>query len=182
MKAKKGFWEFSTRIYRGKRLPDACLSLQNESGADINMLLFCCWAAAAKVELNGDMFQNVLQFSRRWANDVVRPLRAIRIKMKRSDRRAKTVQAESYNELRENIKVVELCAEKLQQEELQAMIGTTIPQLVAAGPLNLAVANLRRYCEAEAIDLTSDTIDRLVIILAAAFPSENPQLARELFA
>ena len=62
------------------------------------------------------------------------------------------------------------------------MIGTTIPQLDAAGPLHLAVSNLRRYCEAEAIDLTSDTIARLVIILTAAFPSENPELARKLFA
>lgn len=182
MNAKEGFWDFSIRVYRSKKLADACLSLQDESGADVNLLLFCCWAAAANVELDGDTFQKALQFSRFWTTDVVRPLRKVRTTMKRSDRKAKTVQAEFYNELRESIKAVELRAEKLQQQELQAMIGTTAPQSDATGPLSSAVSNLCRYCESEAIDLTADTIDRLVVVLAAAFPSENPETARKLFA
>ena len=35
----EGFWDFSVRTYRTPGVPDACLSLQNDYAADVNMLL-----------------------------------------------------------------------------------------------------------------------------------------------
>ena len=38
------FWDFSLEIYAKPGVAQACLALQDECGADVNLLLFCCWA------------------------------------------------------------------------------------------------------------------------------------------
>jgi len=40
------FWDFSVRTYRTEGVPAAGLSLQNDYGADVNMLLYCAWIGA----------------------------------------------------------------------------------------------------------------------------------------
>ena len=37
---KDGFWGFSLRIYARQDVPQACLALQDEGGADVNLVLF----------------------------------------------------------------------------------------------------------------------------------------------
>ena len=180
MSSSEGFWDFSNRIYRVDHVSHACLSLQDESGADVNMLLFCCWAATVNVELSDDQFQNVLRFSRSWADDIVRPLRAIRSTMKHDGGRLSAVPIATFSELRENIKKIELQAEKLQQQQLETMIGTATSRSETTDLQYLAVSNLRRYCRAEHIDLTTSIIDKLMIILLAAIPSTTKQAARDL--
>ena len=37
------FWRFSLRFYRQPRVADACIALQEESGVDVNLLLYLLW-------------------------------------------------------------------------------------------------------------------------------------------
>ncbi|HXY21912.1 MAG TPA: TIGR02444 family protein [Burkholderiaceae bacterium] len=37
------FWRFSLATYRDPAAAAACLALQDRWGADVNLLLFCCW-------------------------------------------------------------------------------------------------------------------------------------------
>ena len=36
-------WDFSLETYRRPGVEEACLKLQDELGADVNMLFYCCW-------------------------------------------------------------------------------------------------------------------------------------------
>ena len=36
-------WDFSLETYRRPGVEEACWKLQDELGADVNMLFYCCW-------------------------------------------------------------------------------------------------------------------------------------------
>ncbi|MFT5350960.1 MAG: hypothetical protein ACI9MF_001779, partial [Gammaproteobacteria bacterium] len=76
------FWDYSVRTYRKDNVPEACLSLQDERGVDVNMLLYCCWFGLTRGSQQLESFQEVFDFSENWALSVVRPLRHVRTWMK----------------------------------------------------------------------------------------------------
>ena len=39
------FWRFSLRFYRLPEVADACITLQEQAGVDVNLLLFLLWHA-----------------------------------------------------------------------------------------------------------------------------------------
>ena len=43
----KRFWDFSLNIYGVPGVAPACLRCQDEAGADVNLILFLLWRAAA---------------------------------------------------------------------------------------------------------------------------------------
>ena len=45
-RAPHPFWRYSLGFYRRSGVEQACLGLQNTCGADVNLLLFCCWMGA----------------------------------------------------------------------------------------------------------------------------------------
>lgn len=171
MSAAESFWNFSDRTYRCEGVPDACLALQNEHGADVNVLLFCCWMGATRGEFEAETFDSVLKFSRSWADQVVRPLRYVRTWMKIEACLDPGIPRESCMNLRERIKAVEFDAEQLQENVMQSMVET-IPTvtLIAAEQASAALRNLRRYCALEDIDWDPETQMRLSLILRAAIP------------
>ena len=59
----EGLWDFSVRTYRKDGVADACLSLQNDHGADVNMLLYCCWVGACKGKFDKELFARSSEFS-----------------------------------------------------------------------------------------------------------------------
>jgi uncharacterized protein (TIGR02444 family) len=171
MTTPESFWNFAVRTYRCEGIPEACLALQNERGADVNVLLFCCWVGATRGEFEIKTFDRMLEFSRAWADRVVRPLRNVRTWMKIEGCPDPAMPVESCMNLRERIKKVELEAERLQENVMQSMVDT-IPgvTLSVAEQARAATLNLRRYCEAEGIDWDHETQTRLDVILRAAIP------------
>ncbi len=179
MNTPESFWNFSVRTYRCKGIPQACLTLQTERGADVNVLLFCCWMGVTRGEFDAATFEAVLTFSHSWTERVVRPLRGARTWMKTTGCPDPLLPERDCMDLRERIKAVEFEAERLQENVMQTLVDD-IPQasLNAAGQLDAAVRNLRRYCVQEGIDWDRETQMHLEVILRAAIPGgANPQLA-----
>ena len=143
-------------------------------------MLYCCWVASVYGELGDEMFDAALRFSRAWAKDIVRPLREVRTRMKHASCNDHTVPAASRMQLREDVKRVELGAEKLQQTALEALTPPSAQQISASDQLRYAAANLRRYCRAEAVKITGESLEQLSLILAAAFPPATRNSTREL--
>ena len=179
MNATEGLWDFSIRTYGSEGVSDVCLALQNERGADVNMLLYCCWVATIYGKFDDDLFDIALRFSRTWAQDVVQPLRGVRTKLKRDDC-DETVRTECRMQLRENVKRIELESERLQQTTLEALVPSAAQRSQISDQLRYAAANLRRYCQSEAIEIADESMDQLSAILAAAFPTTKPDSACEL--
>ena len=123
-------WDFSLAVYARPGVPAACLDLQDRRGLDVNVLLFAAWAGAAcGVRLSAEELARVDSAIADWRTEVVRPLRAVR-------RRVKGEVAALYAHL----KATELEAERIQQDRLFAASGLA-PR--PGGSAALAAANLR---------------------------------------
>jgi uncharacterized protein (TIGR02444 family) len=171
MTTPESFLNFAVRTYGCEGIPEACLALQNERGADVNVLLFCCWMGATRGEFEIETLDKVLEFSRVWADRVVRPLRSVRIWMKNQGCSAPDIPVERCMKLRERIKKVELGAELMQEIVMESLVDT-IPEvtLSVAEQARTAMLNLRCYCEAEGIDWDHETQMHLDAILRVAIP------------
>lgn len=174
------FWDFSVRTYRTDGVPAACLSLQNEHGADVNMLLFCAWVASVAGSFPDDLFERAADFSTRWAGHVVIPLRETRTWMKLEGCAAEPVPADDCMHLREDVKQVEFAAEKMQQEVLESMVTAAAREPGAERLAADVATNLARYCASIDIPATDDVAERLSIIVRAAFPDLDESGFREL--
>lgn len=142
------FWRFSLETYAKPGVAPACLALQDQSDLDVNLLLFCCWAARCGRALSQGDLERLEQVSSPWRRNVVVPLRELRRWLKSRETEA---QVASF---RAGIKRQELEAERLQQVELHAAL--TLSQTDEPGRwLELAAANLKSYLDG----VTSDAVD-----------------------
>jgi uncharacterized protein (TIGR02444 family) len=165
------FWDFSVRTYYGEGVQDAFLDLQNERGADINMLLFCIWVGVTRGDFDDDVFDRACEFSELWATNVVIPLRMARTWMKLTGCPETGVPVDDCMSLRDKIKGVEFGAEKLQEEMLESLCGA----LPDANPaievqISTAIGNINRYFSYRGIDVDDWAKDRLATIFLVAIP------------
>jgi uncharacterized protein (TIGR02444 family) len=162
------FWDFSVRTYRTEFVPEACLSLQDERGVDVNMLLFCCWYGVTRGRQEKEFFQHVFEFSENWAERVVRPLRNARTWMKLDGCIDPRMPTEICMEFREKVKGVEFSAEKIQQDVLESLtLSIEEKEQSLAEQLTVIKKNIRQYFDTVNIVLDDFVKERLVTIMQA---------------
>ena len=123
-------WDFALAVYARPGVPAACLDLQDRCGQDVNVLLFAAWAGlACGARLSADELARIDATVAPWRSEVVRPLRAVRRRVKGEDQG-----------LYDRLKSSELAAERVQQDRLFAASGL-VPG--PGGSVELAAANLR---------------------------------------
>jgi uncharacterized protein (TIGR02444 family) len=155
------FWRFSLGFYRQPGVADACIALQEESGVDVNLLLFLLWHATRARELSEAEVKDLERRIGAWRDMTVIPLRNVRRALKSPPGLVAATTAEAF---RTRIKAVELEAERLQQE---AMYGLATPSLLgraAASPVDAARANAAAY---ERICRTAFSKSAIETLLAA---------------
>lgn len=109
-------WQFSLAVYTREGVAGHCLALQNRLGLDVNVLLMMLWAAgqwgdaptAQQIEAADKMIVA-------WRQEVVVPLRQLRTRLKSGPAPAPDAATDL---LREEVKRLELDAERLQQDVL----------------------------------------------------------------
>ena len=177
------FWDFSIRTYRTPGVPDACLSLQNDHGADVNMLLFCAWTGAVTGVFDDDLFRRASEYSGHWVENVVGPLRNARTWMKHTGCELDLVPTETCMELREDVKEVEFAAEKMQQEVLEKLVSIDRARDEKPGRIiDDVAANLMLYLHFMEIQIEVDVREKLSAIILAAFPEIEPKTVAKAFA
>ena len=155
-------WDFSLQTYRRRGVQEACLKLQDELGADVNMLFYCCWRG----ELAGGEMSALLAELAPWQDGVVRELRTVRRTLKPMLAELGGL-SEPASGLRKKVAALELEAEKLQHDMLTRHAeahGESAPPSPHA-----AVRNLTQYvgCLAKAPD--RDAVSALEKLVEAAF-------------
>jgi uncharacterized protein (TIGR02444 family) len=140
------FWRFSLGFYRQPKVADACIQLQEESGVDVNLLLFLLWQATRRRTLAVAEVEELERCVGPWREMTVIPLRAMRRALKSPPALVEAAAAELF---RTKIKGVELEAERLQQEAMHALaranpLGREAPSREAAARAN--VAAYERMC------------------------------------
>ncbi|CDN56892.1 TIGR02444 family protein (plasmid) [Neorhizobium galegae bv. officinalis bv. officinalis str. HAMBI 1141] len=133
----QGLWDFALRLYGAPGVGEACLLLQDESGVDVPVLLFSAWLAKNSVALSPTEVARIDGLVADWRNEVVKPLRAVRRRLKSGPHPAPTKETET---LRNGVKGVELSSEKIEL----AMLESEGQALMAAdGSTGDAAGNLR---------------------------------------
>ena len=146
--------------------------LQGEAGlgygADVNMLLYCCWIGAYTGQFDRDLFSRASEFSTLWADHVVAPLRSARTWMKHTGCDTESVPTDACMQLRDEIKSVEFASEKMQQQVLESLVS--IEQSRKDTPdqiLNDVTSNLSLYAGIAGIDVGDDIRQKFSIIVDA---------------
>jgi len=156
-------WDFSLETYRRPGVQEACLKLQDDLGADVNMLLYCCWRGGFA---DGEM-RDLLADLAPWQNGVVHGLRSVRRTLKQMVAELGAL-SEAASGLRNKIAALELEAEKLQHTMLSRHSiehGKTSPPSPQA-----AVHNLTQYFKLLQKAPEGELKDMLETLLVAAFP------------
>jgi|TARA_B100000315_G_C14589145_1_gene594778 uncharacterized protein (TIGR02444 family) len=165
------FWNFSLDFYGREGVADACLKLQDQFGADVNIVLYCCWVAVERAEiLEKAELVEIMAVIEPWQTGVVQRLRQIRQEMKQNQ---SINFGELSDELRQAIKSCELDGEKIEQGILyqsgqrEFSQPPTINALDLAGCVQIAETSTVNYLEAVSGDL-SENGRKLIWVIAQA--------------
>jgi uncharacterized protein (TIGR02444 family) len=114
------FKRFALTLYRRAGIADACLNLQNRHDLDVNVVLFAAFVGAVRRQtlINAD-----LDLAQRrvdaWHQEVVRPLRAVRQRLKTGPLPAPN---DATGSLRRKLARLEIEAEVIELDQLGALI------------------------------------------------------------
>jgi len=168
--AAESFWDFSVKHYDLPGVADACLALQDRYDLDVNLLLFCLWYGHQQGEFDDALLRDIAGFSGQWADQVVKPLRRAR-RWIRKERTRLGLPSDQLEQLRTQIKALELRAEHLQQDHLELL--STAHVRASQRPDRKAVRqNLKRYLHSKGIDNNGE-IDRLLDRLLAGLDQSS---------
>jgi uncharacterized protein (TIGR02444 family) len=132
-------WEFASTRYECTGVAELCLELQDELGADINMLLAGAWLGARGCRWQITNVTGLVAACAQWRALCLLPLRQIRRDLK------SLPGAEAWYQ---RLKTLELEAERQQLHRMEELLRPALPTLEAADdPRALIAANLSSYLE-----------------------------------
>ncbi len=111
----RALWRFSLELYRRPGVERACLWLQERWGADVNLLLLCCWLERRGRRADRRLLRRAQAASSAWRAEAVQPLRRVRRRLRRGVRGVPPGWAEP---VRRATQAAELRAEQVEQRLL----------------------------------------------------------------
>jgi uncharacterized protein (TIGR02444 family) len=160
-------WAFALTIYARPGVADACLTLQNEAGVDVMLLLMATFAAVKRrILLTPDEIKAMDEACRPWREQVVWRLRAIRSELKTGPRPAPTSKTEPF---RSKIKALELEAERLENQLLTECLPLRKPEEEIVKPEQLRIV-LNDVVMHFAVEREASLSSSIETIVEAAMP------------
>ena len=131
-KSAADHWQFSLAVYGQQGIAEHCLELQHRLGMDVNVLLLMLWAAgrwdrAPTSEQIADADGRICA----WRQQIVTPLRQLRTRLKHGPPPAPDITTDG---LREDIKQLELNAERMEQDVLAQWVKVQEASAPSADP------------------------------------------------
>ncbi len=109
-----GLWDETLEAYGRPGVPEACLVLQDTFGQNTSLLLWAVWAETADPAI----LARAADVARRWEAMTLAPIRAVRRALKPA---FPGVADAARQDLREDVKAVELRAERVLMETLETL-------------------------------------------------------------
>lgn len=139
------FWNYSCQLFQLPDVADTCLQMQNNFDADVNLLLFCCWAGDNHRSLNETDIDNLIKASEPWQTAIIKPLREARKLMKNQ---IIAMPANLHTQTISNLSEMELNAEHMAQLDLEKTIDlNTPPAGETVSPIDTSARNLMLYVQ-----------------------------------
>lgn len=144
-------WDYSCELYAKPPVTELCLQLQERYGLDVNLILFCIWYGRYWGQMPDTLLADAVRHCSDWRSAVVQPLRNVRTQMKNDTTLRSRFHGTDYETLRENIKKLELNAEKIQQEALE-QLANELASTGNSSDKESSLTNLYRLCEQLKLD------------------------------
>lgn len=120
------FRKFALELYRRPDVAHACLGLQSRHSVDVNIMLFAAFVASSRRQsLTRADLDEVRRRVSPWQQEVVRPLRAVRQRLKTGPTPAPN---EDTGELRRRLAQLEIDAEMIELELLGSLVLDSHPE------------------------------------------------------
>jgi uncharacterized protein (TIGR02444 family) len=158
------FWRFSLQFYRQPGVADACIALQEESGVDVNLLMFLLWNAVQRRQFSPDQVDWIESKIAVWRESAVVPLRKVRRALKVPTLLVPAPAAEAF---RTKIKAMELEAERLQQAAMYDLKPHVPRGEEATSPVDAAGANIAAYETMLETKFPKSPVDAILAAFAA---------------
>ena len=138
------FWNFSLSIYSKPGVPAACLVLQDEGRADVNLVLFALYLGRQGRKMTAGDVRKIAQTTEPWRAGIVVSLREARRALKEPPPPFAGPLADA---LRKSVKAAELESERIQQETLfvtfpEQNLGVAEPDYASACAANVEAYRL----------------------------------------
>jgi uncharacterized protein (TIGR02444 family) len=111
-------WDWSLAAYAAPGVQEACLHLQDAHDHNVPLLLWSAWTAQTGRRPDADDIEAACDTARAWSTCAIAPLRAIRRTLKGP---LSDIETDARLALREQVKAVELAAERHLLDALQAL-------------------------------------------------------------
>ncbi|MFT5693154.1 MAG: hypothetical protein ACI92E_002490 [Oceanicoccus sp.] len=131
-------WNYSLSEYKKPDVEALLMILQDRFGADINLVLCCLWLATQGEELNQPELESLLKISASCQAKCIIPLRTLRRGLKGLG---------GAEAIREDVKSIELKAERWQQDLCYRQIEHLSSAVNTQPVVEIGLVNLRRYSE-----------------------------------
>jgi uncharacterized protein (TIGR02444 family) len=159
----EALWRFSTAFYARAGVAEALIKLQDRAGLDVNLMLFALWfGLSGRSRFTAAELAAADRAAGPIRGELVEPLRALRRRL-RSNRDA------DIQRLREEIKRLELAAERILQNRLARIARMPGSDDDPASRLAAAEANLALYLGPEAAGSAEAAIIRDALRAYARF-------------
>jgi uncharacterized protein (TIGR02444 family) len=168
-RSESPFWRFSLRFYARPNIAPACIGLQDEADADVNLLLFVLFLAEQKRRLSADEIERLDLAVAQWRESVVKPLRDLRRGLKQGVDFIPGPVSETF---RAQIKRLELESEQIEQHRLEEIAGAGIGTRIESR-MEAAESNLALYCR-RLRDAPADAVAIILRGFAEFVPIEPP--------
>ncbi len=163
---------FALAVYAADGVPAACLLLQNRLDLDVNLVLFAAYIGAAHDRSLTETALTIAQERvRDWHSEVVRPLRAVRQRLKNGPSPAPTP---ATIELRRKLHDLEIESELIELDELDDVAANVGGPTVTGEPAQRAAAGITVVAVAAAERDLDDTELEAVSVIAAAAERVRP--------
>ncbi|MDH5483649.1 MAG: TIGR02444 family protein [Gammaproteobacteria bacterium] len=165
------FWDFSVNTYRSGDVEKVCLQLQNEYNADINIILYCCWAGHNHVGLCDIDIEQLISTTSPWQSSILKPLRAARNTLKQH---IIAMPADMIDQTLSNLSEMELNAERMSQLAMEKTIKLHDRDCCKdKTALQCTMHNLELYLQTLPID-SMDSVDvQIDTIISAVFHDKD---------
>jgi uncharacterized protein (TIGR02444 family) len=159
-------WRFACAFYARDGVAPACLALQEMLSVDVNILLFAIYARLARgIALDAADLAAVDALVRDWRHEVVRPLRALRTRLKAGPVPAPSA---ATDPLRNRIKAAELEAEQIELALLSRWLDRQPPRPAASTDAASVPLTVARYFGAPVDDALPRDADAALAALTRA--------------
>jgi uncharacterized protein (TIGR02444 family) len=111
-------WERASRAYESAEVERLCLELQDAHGQCVSYLLWATWAGEQGRAINAELADQAAELARDWEASVLKPLRAVRRRLKSG---VAGISDAAREAARERLKDEEIAAERLLLDSLEAM-------------------------------------------------------------